>query len=396
LGFSEAGRAFHDQEIVAALAALGCEILDPWQLAPASKIAEISKMSYGGPKRAAWEGLNPQIGRTNAEAIARCDLVFAVLDGTDVDSGTASEIGYAFALGKKILGYRGDFRLSADNEGSIVNLQVEYFIRASGGAIFKQIAELPEALRRLGLSPAAVPDAPYAAPARDPEPGRKPDARVEEPAATSEPNFGAKFIIGLLLTLIVSAALEATFKGPIQEEETPWPSLLDWFQLLTFSIMVARFYLGSTRFIDTQPSSQPLWISTANVVFASLLFGTFYIAGLAVAEVEFYAALFIMHLVDAAWFLFGFFALWILRPADQPGEIKVASIRTIMLTFFGLSIATVALAAALFLLNRYGYIGLVAAQSCFLAGLIALSILDFVKLKEYYFRHSRWVAQNTA
>jgi nucleoside 2-deoxyribosyltransferase len=62
-------------------------------------------------------------------------MVFAVLDGTDVDSGTAAEIGYAFAKGKPILGYRGDFRLSADNDGSIVNLQVEYFIRASGGTI---------------------------------------------------------------------------------------------------------------------------------------------------------------------------------------------------------------------------------------------------------------------
>ena len=41
----------------------------------------------------------------------------AVLDGTDVDSGTAAEIGYAFARGKLIVGYRGDFRLSADNEG---------------------------------------------------------------------------------------------------------------------------------------------------------------------------------------------------------------------------------------------------------------------------------------
>ena len=71
-------------------------------------------------------------------------MVLAVLDGTDVDSGTAAEIGYAFAKGRPILGYRGDFRLSADNEGSTVNLQVEYFITASGGTIFTSVPGQPD------------------------------------------------------------------------------------------------------------------------------------------------------------------------------------------------------------------------------------------------------------
>ena len=157
LGFSEAGMAFHKKSIVGALTALNHEILDPWQLTPASKIEPILQMPYGEPKRAAWAALNPEIGRNNAKAIESCDVVFAVLDGTDVDSGTASEIGYAFALGKRILGYRGDFRLSADNEGSMVNLQVEYFIRTSGGEIFKTIAELPEAIQRISTGSTASP-----------------------------------------------------------------------------------------------------------------------------------------------------------------------------------------------------------------------------------------------
>ena len=76
-------------------------------------------------------------------------LILAVLDGTDVDSGTAAEIGYAFAKGKPILGYRGDFRLSADNDGSTVNLQVEYFIRQSGGDIVASIKELGPALAKI-------------------------------------------------------------------------------------------------------------------------------------------------------------------------------------------------------------------------------------------------------
>jgi nucleoside 2-deoxyribosyltransferase len=65
--------------------------------------------------------------------------VLAILDGVDVDSGTASEIGYACARGKLIVGYRGDLRLSGDNLDSRVNIQVEYFIRDSGGEVFASV-----------------------------------------------------------------------------------------------------------------------------------------------------------------------------------------------------------------------------------------------------------------
>ncbi|MEG6509389.1 nucleoside 2-deoxyribosyltransferase [Methyloligella sp. 2.7D] len=144
LGFSEAGRAFHQQEIVARLERLGHVLHDPWE--EDEEIARIAAMPYGAQKRAAWQAANLKIGRKNQDLIDGCDVVFAVLDGVDVDSGTAAEIGYAFARQKPIVGYRGDFRLSADNEGGIVNLQVEYFIRASGGTIIRELSELDRAI----------------------------------------------------------------------------------------------------------------------------------------------------------------------------------------------------------------------------------------------------------
>jgi nucleoside 2-deoxyribosyltransferase len=150
LGFSEAGRHFHNTVVIPLLQGLGHELLDPWTLTDAGAIAAIQALPYGIERRDAWAALSAEIGRTNAQAIDRCDLVFAVLDGTDVDSGTAAEIGYAFARGKKILGYRGDFRLAADNEGSIVNLQVEYFIRAAGGGIVPATGDIAQALALLG------------------------------------------------------------------------------------------------------------------------------------------------------------------------------------------------------------------------------------------------------
>lgn len=149
LGFSEAGRAFQYDKVIPELERLGHEVLDPWKLTEKRKIDEILDLPYGEDKRSRWTTLNKEIGDNNKNAIERCDAIFAILDGVDVDSGTASEIGFGFAKGKHIIGYRGDFRLSSDNEGSTVNLQVEYFICASGGCIIKGISELEAAFRNI-------------------------------------------------------------------------------------------------------------------------------------------------------------------------------------------------------------------------------------------------------
>jgi len=149
LGFSEAGRAFYKDTLIPEVKRLGFEVIDPWALTDQAKIDAVRRLPYGPARRDAWRRLNPEIGGNNRAGIDRADMVLAVLDGVDVDSGTAVEIGYAFAKGKPILGYRGDFRLSADNEGSIVNLQVEYFIRQSGGDIVASVADLWRALDKM-------------------------------------------------------------------------------------------------------------------------------------------------------------------------------------------------------------------------------------------------------
>jgi nucleoside 2-deoxyribosyltransferase len=141
LGFSEAGRFYQDTVLLPALGRTGHQILNPWKLTDQHKIDAILAMPYGPARRDAWRHLNVEIGGNNRLAIDRSDAVFAILDGVDVDSGTAAEIGYAFAQGKPILGYRGDLRLAADNEGASVNLQVEYFIRQSGGDIVTSLVD---------------------------------------------------------------------------------------------------------------------------------------------------------------------------------------------------------------------------------------------------------------
>lgn len=49
--------------------------------------------------------------------LERADLVIAVLDGTDVDSGTAFEVGYANARKVPIIGIRTDLRSHGEDIG---------------------------------------------------------------------------------------------------------------------------------------------------------------------------------------------------------------------------------------------------------------------------------------
>ena len=51
-----------------------------------------------------------KVFQTDINALKKADIVVASLNGTDVDSGTAFELGYAFAKGKKLFGLHTDFR----------------------------------------------------------------------------------------------------------------------------------------------------------------------------------------------------------------------------------------------------------------------------------------------
>ena len=56
------------------------------------------------------------------QGIRDCDGVFAVLNGEPPDVGVAIEVGYAAALGKKIILFRDDIRVSTDSDIFPVNL----------------------------------------------------------------------------------------------------------------------------------------------------------------------------------------------------------------------------------------------------------------------------------
>ena len=139
-GFFEAGVLWHNTVVVPKVKAAGLVPMDPW--ADQSSIAKImSSMDFGPARRSALKEANLQQGRYDLELIDRSEAVLASLDGPDVDSGTAVEIGYGFARRLLIVGLRTDMRLSGDNEGSEVNLMIEACVNDSGGKIFRSVDE---------------------------------------------------------------------------------------------------------------------------------------------------------------------------------------------------------------------------------------------------------------
>lgn len=56
-----------------------------------------------------------KIFRICIDGIDSSDIVVAILDGSDSDSGTCFECGYAFSKGKPVIGVRTDIRGGEDN-----------------------------------------------------------------------------------------------------------------------------------------------------------------------------------------------------------------------------------------------------------------------------------------
>jgi nucleoside 2-deoxyribosyltransferase len=146
-GFAQSTRGFL-QELKSELRKRGHIIIDPWDEG-AEQFKDFKtregRMSPG-ERSVELKLLNHRIGDLNRRAIEDVNVVVAVLDGPDVDSGTASEVGFAFARRKIIFGYREDIRLTGENEATLVNLQVQYWIEESGGRLVRTVPDLLTAL----------------------------------------------------------------------------------------------------------------------------------------------------------------------------------------------------------------------------------------------------------
>lgn len=142
LGFSPENGPYL-QKIKAQLTGLGYAVFDPWEQKQfAAAIANANGLEQFPARLAAFRQIAAGIGRANEEGIRRATVLLAVLDGAEVDSGTAAEVGFAAALGKRCYGLRTDLRDCGDFVGIPVNLQLLHFIEQSGGRLFRTIAEI--------------------------------------------------------------------------------------------------------------------------------------------------------------------------------------------------------------------------------------------------------------
>jgi nucleoside 2-deoxyribosyltransferase len=92
------------------------EIIWPYELITPEEIAALGV------------GARAEIFRRCKTELDRADVLIALLDGTQVDDGTAWEIGYFFATKAAeatIVGIRTDFRRAGESEHAIVNAMVE-------------------------------------------------------------------------------------------------------------------------------------------------------------------------------------------------------------------------------------------------------------------------------
>lgn len=134
--FSEADREFLEQMVNTLAESAGLDPLADFFL-PHRDGGELGK----GPKRR-------DIVDLDLHNLNSAEVVVALLDGQDVDSGTCIELGYAYAQGKKIFGILTDFRAyyTSDPEPHRPNLMV-WGVCEKGATLFRKISDLTDSFR---------------------------------------------------------------------------------------------------------------------------------------------------------------------------------------------------------------------------------------------------------
>lgn len=132
LGFTAFGR-WSLQRLYEKLETTELRVRDPWEWPnqrasePAFRTADLLTTAMQASADRGWR-VSLEIAARNVTELRAADVVLAILDGADVDSGVAAEIGYASGNGKPIVGLRTDQRRASDGPAHVVNLQVQHLI----------------------------------------------------------------------------------------------------------------------------------------------------------------------------------------------------------------------------------------------------------------------------
>lgn len=97
----------------------------------ARQVKGLIEKSFASRAEVIWpheiaSGPREGIFRENMRALDQCQIVVAILEGPQVDDGTAWEVGYHYARGGKVLGIRTDFRKAGESPESWANAMIEF------------------------------------------------------------------------------------------------------------------------------------------------------------------------------------------------------------------------------------------------------------------------------
>jgi nucleoside 2-deoxyribosyltransferase len=114
-----AGPLFTDAERAWLLAAKGQLQQNGWLVTWPGELLNAREIAAAG------SGAPGMIFSACLETLETCEIVVALLDGAQVDDGTAWEIGYAFARGTPVYGVRTDSRHAGETAYSQTNAMIE-------------------------------------------------------------------------------------------------------------------------------------------------------------------------------------------------------------------------------------------------------------------------------
>lgn len=216
-------------------------------------------------------------------------------------------------------------------------------------------------------------------------------ARLDRLEARLSRTTAATIILALLLAIILRAALENFFTNLIGGRSFAtlfgsWPpaseTRLRMMQFFVFFVLLARFYHGASRFNEEHPPATTVPRHLLNLVGTFGLFCLFYVIAATVWTLDlFYMFIFGMHLFDAVWFFLVLLSL-------APGSLLLQPVRAFLLW----DVLTCLIVGFMFWGSWKGFLtGIdLSFQWNVLYLLLAMSILDWVVLADFYFRPDEW------
>ena len=214
-------------------------------------------------------------------------------------------------------------------------------------------------------------------------------------ASRSLPSNASIILLGIFLALVIQSGLDNFLGAVLVTNEVRHPIDLDalrdgfkngstvllYAQMVTFIMLLSRFYLGAFRFnLETGSASQPKLIdNVVDFVGTGLLFIAFYALSKTLSTTgDFYLITLITHGADAIWFVAVIFLL--LKGTELLGVARWYILWDVI------TVAWFAGCAWLLGTERSDYL----LQWMLLLGLAVISCADWWILRDFYFAPAKW------